>query len=69
MVLMGCDFTYSNANMWLTGAFTVVQFVVMLPIFHIEVIRIEQTPEVIDEAVGEVTEYSNAGLPPPNLLS
>ena len=32
-------FTPSNATMWLTSAFTVVQFVVMLPIFHIEAIR------------------------------
>lgn len=62
-------FTSSNAPMWLTSAFTVVQFVVMLPIFHIEVIKTEQTPEVIDENVGEVAEYSNAGLLPPNLLS
>jgi hypothetical protein len=56
-------------TMWLTSAFTVVQFVVMLPIFHIEVIKTEQTLEVIDETVGEVAEYSNARLPPPNLLS
>jgi hypothetical protein len=50
-------FTRSNAPMWLTSAFTVVQFVVMLPIFHIEVIKTEQTLEVIDETVGEVAEY------------
>ncbi|SDG63828.1 hypothetical protein [Chitinophaga filiformis] len=62
-------FTRSNATMWLTGAFTVVQFVVMLPIFHIEVIKTEQTPKGIDETVGEVAGYSNARLPPPNLLS
>jgi hypothetical protein len=59
-------FTRSNAIMWLTGAFTVVQFVVMLPIFHIEVIKTEQTLEVIDETVGEVAEYSNTRLLPPN---
>jgi hypothetical protein len=42
-------FTRSNATMWLTSAFTVIQFVVMLPVFHIEVIKTEQTLEVIDE--------------------
>jgi|GEM_PF-6424185 len=62
-------FTRSNATMWLTSAYTVVQFVVMLPIFHIEVIKTEQTLEVIDETVGEVAEYSDARLSPPNLLS
>jgi hypothetical protein len=56
-------------TMWLTSAFTVVQFVVMLPIFHIEVIKTEQTLDEIDETVGEVAEYSNAHLSPPNLLS
>jgi hypothetical protein len=62
-------FTRNNAPMWLTSAFTVVQFVVMLPIFHIEVIKTEQTVEVIDETEGEVAEHSNARLLPPNLLS
>jgi hypothetical protein len=62
-------FTRSNVTMWLTSAFTVVQFVVMLPIFHIEVIKTEQTLDEIDETVGEVAEYSNAHLSPPNLLS